>query len=368
MGKLMRRWSRSLRSVLQSIPMLRACKRAWSVFLSSLTEASSPAISPEPPTNSLNVQADEKTVVSQQWGKTAAQREKMSLMGWMDAPLVLDYYVLPTIAQGSSQGNAMLDIIEQFPIDRQGHWLSLGCGSAGQEIFYSQNKLFASMDAYDISEGAIQIARANAEAKGITNICFQVQDINKISLPPTHYDVVSMIMSLHHVSRLGYLLDQVERTLKPNGWFLVNEFIGPSQFQFSAKQMQIVNELLALLPERLAFDYVKNQVKRRYDLQPRDFWDRVDPSEAIHSDQIEAALHHRFQVVSRRNYGGTLLNPLLEHIVGNFAPEREEDVVILRLLMYIEAVLIREGCLKDNFALFVMKKKHKPFWSNLFRI
>ena len=137
----------------------------------------------------------------------------------------------------------------------------------------------------------------------------------------------------------------------------MNEYIGPSQFQFSDKQMQIVKDLLELLPKRLAFDYVHNQVKRRYIRQPRKFWDQADPSEAICSDKIEMALRRHFQVVSQRNYGGTLLNPLLEHIVANFSSQREEDITILRLLMYVEAALIREGCLSSDFSMLVMRKK-----------
>jgi hypothetical protein len=111
------------------------------------------------------------------------------------------------------------------------------------------------------------------------------------------------------------------------------------------------------LPDRLRYDYVRNQVKRSYVRQTRGYWFQVDPSEAICSDQMEAALHRYFRVVVQRNYGGTLLNPLLEHIVGNFAPENEKDVAILRLLVYLEQCLIRERVLDNNFAFFAAQRK-----------
>ena len=113
------------------------------------------------------------------------------------------------------------------------------------------------------------------------------------------------------------------------------------------------------MPERLASDYVEHRIKRSYERRPRTFWDEVDPSEAICSDRIEAAVRRHFEVVTQRNYGGTLLNPLLEHIVANFSPDREEDVTILRLLIYVETVLIREDVLGSDFAVFVMRKKNR---------
>ena len=161
-------------------------------------------------------------------------------MGWLDSPAVRAGHVLPAIARGPSTGDAWLDIVDQFHIDKQGLWLSLGCGGAGPEIAYAQHGLFVGMDAYDISPEAIHIARKNAAVQGVTNINFFVDDFDKMVLPAAHYDVVSMIMSLHHVNNLDALLRKISGTLKPDGWFLVNEYIGPSQFQFTDKQMQIV--------------------------------------------------------------------------------------------------------------------------------
>ncbi|MBP8292952.1 MAG: methyltransferase domain-containing protein [Caldilineaceae bacterium] len=299
--------------------------------------------------------ADE--VIGQCWGQAAAHRERMSQMGWLDSPLVRNAYVLPTIAQGFSSGDAWVDLVQEFQIDRQGRWLSLGCGSAGPEIFFAQAGLFASMDAYDISAGAIAIARENALARGVKNIDFRVGEFDALELPPEHYDVVSMIMSLHHARHLDALLTKIQATLRPTGWFLVNEYIGPSQLQYTDKQLQFVAELLSILPPRLAYDFTEGAVRRQYVRKPREFWNRVDPSEAICSDHIEAALHEHFDVVAQRNFGGSLLNPLLENLVANFSPDAEEDVAILRLLMYVEEVLIREGILTSDFAVFVMRKK-----------
>jgi ubiquinone/menaquinone biosynthesis C-methylase UbiE len=298
--------------------------------------------------------------VSQCWDETNVQRKTGKPLGWLDSSLIRDLYVLPAISGSGSQGDWFLDITTELNIDRDGHWLSLGCGAGGQEVFCLEQGLCSQLDAYDISEEAIRIAKERAYQKRLSNLYFHTGDISNLKLKKSQYDVIMMIMSLHHVTELNKLLPRIHQALKPNGWFLVNEYVGPSQFQYSEKQIKIVNQLLNLLPNRLRYDYIHNHIKQEYIKYPQSHWFQVDPSEAICSDRIEPALHRYFSVVVQRDYGGTLLNPLLEHIVDNFSVDQEDDVTILRLLAYIEQNLINEGVLKNNFSVFAMQRNQRP--------
>ena len=47
-----------------------------------------------------------------------------------------------------------------------------------------------------------------------------------------------------HVAKLERLLDEVERSLRPGGWLLLNEYVGPRQFQFPDAQLQIVARMI----------------------------------------------------------------------------------------------------------------------------
>lgn len=315
------------------------------------------------PTSPLEIDStsrdDEK--VSQLWDSAARQRQTYNkLMGWLDSPIVQKYYVLPAIAEGESRGNWMLDLVADFKIDRNGRWLSLGCGSGGQEMFAIEQQVCQQLDAYDISPESIAQATQTAQQRNLKNIHFHVGDFHTIPLPKHQYDVVMMGMSLHHVAELNRLLPRINQTLKQNGWFLVNEYVGPAQFQYKKKQLEIVADVLAVLPERLRYDYVQQQPKSGYVMQPREYWFQVDPSEAICSDLIESALRRYFRVRTQRNYGGPLLNLLLEHIVGNFDPEDEGDITAVRLLGYLEHRLIQERVLDNHFAIFAAQPKSGP--------
>lgn len=57
-------------------------------------------------------------------------------------------------------------------------------------------------------------------------------------------------MSLHHIRRPEYFFEEAVNALYPGGWLLMSEFVGPSQWQWSDKQLIAINTLLAALPER----------------------------------------------------------------------------------------------------------------------
>lgn len=275
----------------------------------------------------------------------------------MDSATVLVEHVSPAIAGGRSDRNWLLDLFGQFPIPRQQHWLSLGAGSIGQALWALEQGLFAGFDGFDSAAEAVAAAQQQAEKKGVGAVHLEVADPETLTLPAGRYDGALAAMVLFRVPSLDRLLAEIASSLRPGAYFLVNEYVGPSQFQLTDHQLQIVDELLALLPDRLRTDYVLGQIKEVYTRRPRAFWDAEAPREGISAEEIAPGLARHFEVVERRDYGGTILNPLLENIIGNFSAEREDDLTILRLLMYIEKVLLRESCLSSDFAVFVARKR-----------
>jgi ubiquinone/menaquinone biosynthesis C-methylase UbiE len=302
--------------------------------------------------------------VAELWGRTAAARVETPLRGWLDSPIVLSEYVQPK-QTGSATKNWLVGLVERLGIPRTGRWLSLGCGSAGTEIFASEAGLFSSLHALDASEQALVEARRAAAARGVENLSFARTDLNHVSLPSSTFDVAMMCMSLHHVKNLGGTLSAVRRALKPGGFLFLNEFVGPRQFQFTDLQLGIVRELLALLPERLRIDCTTGLPKTEYVRMPVEHWNVADPSEAIRSDEIVEQVGRLFETILRADYGGTILGLLLEHIVHNFRAEDEGDVSTIRLLARTEDLLIRHGVLASDYTLIAARKR--PGWSHRVR-
>jgi hypothetical protein len=65
-------------------------------------------------------------------------------------------------------------------------------------------------------------------------------------------------------------------------------------------------------------------------------------------------LNRYFRIVERVDYGGTILHGLLQDIIGNF---RKEDLPLLRLICYLERLLIAENVLASDHVVAVCKKK-----------
>jgi SAM-dependent methyltransferase len=281
----------------------------------------------------------ELETVARMWGEKAESRDANPVQGWLDSALVLEEIVQER-QTGSPTTNWLAGLIERLGIPPNARWLSLGCGAAGTEIWIAKLGLAGSIDARDASPAALETARRNGAAEGVSNVTFETVDLNDARLPRGEFDVVLMNMSLHHVKKLDRLLGRAAAALKPRGFFLANEFVGPRQFQFGEARLAVVRDLLAAMPDRLRDDGTPIP-KAEYQSFPVEHWNIHDPSEAVRSDGILDAVARHFEIVFRADYGGTILGLLLEHIAHNFQKERPGDVDVLRLLGRFEEILVR---------------------------
>ena len=314
-------------------------------------DSAPPGLTPDDATDLARVQ--------RVWDQSARDRASHTIQGWLDSPIVARTYVDPKVS-GAPGVPWLVAAVDRLRIPKNGRWLSLGCGIAEQEVAAGRAGVFASLLALDASDVSLGQARAAAAAAGLSNIEFDTADFNRLELAAESFDVIVMNMSLHHVRELRTVLTQIRRALKRRGYFLVNEYIGPSQFQFTDLQLRIVRELLELLPPRYRRQRTTGDVKQECVRLPVDHWNRTDPSEAIFSRRIVPEIERQFRIVERIDYGGTILHLLLEQIVQNFDAEDERDVAIVRTLAKTEDLLIRGGVLTSDFAAMAMRKRARP--------
>jgi SAM-dependent methyltransferase len=65
-------------------------------------------------------------------------------------------------------------------------------------------------------------------------------DLNFTELPPERYDFVLCHGVLHHLINIEFVLDQVNKTLKPDGLLLIYEYVGETRWQFMPQRMQFL--------------------------------------------------------------------------------------------------------------------------------
>lgn len=298
--------------------------------------------------------------VEERWGERAGVRKTQRILGWLDHPVVLQECILPKL--GIPGTNWVSILLEKHGAPSGGHWLSLGCGDGFLEMWLVEQGIAASVEGVDVSPGAVEVANRTAVESGLDGVRFRSMDLNSEPLPDGAYDVILASMSIHHIENLEEAFDNIFRALRPGGFFLANEFVGPSRMQFTNRQVELTERLLALLPSGLRRDLVASAAsgttvfKERYRVRSEAEWLEVDPSEAVRSAEITGVFSRAFEESRVYPYGGALLHLALEHIAGNFNPDDQKDRALLRVIDLMETELTAAGTLDNDFAMLVGRK------------
>jgi ubiquinone/menaquinone biosynthesis C-methylase UbiE len=240
--------------------------------------------------------------------------------------------------------------------------LSLACGTGIVDRILRERDICQSVHGVDIAEGALDEARKLAAQAGLDGMSYATLDLDRGELPDQAYDVVYAHSALHHLRELEHVLDQVRRTLRPDGVFVVCEYVGPSQFQFPGKHLELADAFLRMIPARFrkllgAGSSGLKEVASRASLAEMN---AIDPSEAIRAGEIVPLVAMRFELVHLASFGGTLLLLVLNEIAGNFEEGDPEAEAILDALILYENVLLDAGVLPSYHAYLVGRKTANP--------
>lgn len=96
--------------------------------------------------------------------------------------------------------------------------LEIGCGTGSTAITHAPK--VKHIDAADISENMLAIARQKAETAGISNVTFQQADIEEMEAGGKQYDMVLALSFLHLVTDRDAVLQKIFHMLKPGGYLV----------------------------------------------------------------------------------------------------------------------------------------------------
>ena len=244
-----------------------------------------------------------------------------------------------------------------FSNGNAGDALSLGCGAGHLDrILKRRGWTFRSFTGIDISQEAVDHARDLAEEISLAPaIQYLAADLNHDALPTRSFDFIYFFQSLHHIEALEHVLNECRRALRPGRILMVNEFVGPSRFQWTSRQIELANTLSQLMPVDLRRDLVSGGVKTEIVRPTVTQMVTYDPSEAVRSGEIERIVKASFDVFELWNWGGTLNHLVFQNIAGNFDLENAYHRSIVELLIHHKNVLIRERILPSDFKVFLAR-------------
>lgn len=284
----------------------------------------------------------EKGRVIDTWGHV---RETCS--HWYDLPLVVKHRALKAGAGYGDHVERLFSTILNDSNDLTA--LSVGFGTGQKEIRWARTGRFSRLDAFDLTDELVDEASRNARAAAV-DVNFFRADIFSLPITPGAYDMVIFEDALHHLTPLDCALEHVKALLRPGGLVVVNDFVGPSRFQWTKQQLAAADGILAGLPEKfrqLPDGTVKQRARRPSRLRMR----LLDPSEAAESSQIRSLLNKGFDVLLQTPLGGTIVYLVLDEIAQNFTTP--EGASLLEAMLTFEDALINDEDLPSDYFLVV---------------
>ena len=236
--------------------------------------------------------------------------------------------------------------------------LSICCGTGHAEIEWIKTNAFHRIDGVDLSPSRIEFAIEQAKSLRLeSKINYYVDDILNFEIINNKYDVIFAEGALHHLTPMDSIIKKLKDNLKPGGLLILNDFVGPTRFQWTKKQLKYVNELLQEVPHKYRKRWKSNTIKSKHYRPSKLSMILSDPSEAVESSQIIKTLDKYFELVEIKNLGGTLLQLFFNDIAHNFLNDNEETQRWLEFIFAWEDELMAKKEIESDFVFAVYRKK-----------
>ena len=211
------------------------------------------------------------------------------------------------------------------------HLLEIGCLDGKKPANFKTAGLAIEASGVDYAEAAILRGQEQYGAE----ISLSVMDLNEPALPAQTFDIILANGVLHHIANLEACVQNLYDALMPGGALIASDFTGPRRYAYSAREIALINEGVAMLPEpmRVPFDPAVLAPKLA-----------ADPSERITTRDIPDVIRATFDQVETIPYGGNvLMRALPPKAIEGFDPENPEHVSALEALSAFDhAVSSRE--------------------------
>lgn len=216
--------------------------------------------------------------------------------------------------------------------------LSVACGNGMKEISLVKQGIVQEFDLFEISDVRVAQGRQLAEQHGVANrVRFHLSDAFNERTQST-YDLVYWNNALHHMFDTETAVKWSRAQLRPGGVFVMDDFVGPSRFQWTDRNLQFASSVRALLPSRLLVHPTDRSraLPTRISRPNPQLLARDDPSEAADSSNILPAVRKHFPGAEIILTGGAIYHLALNDVLANL--EEGDTPLLLSILLLDEAL------------------------------
>ncbi len=220
--------------------------------------------------------------------------------------------------------------------------LTLGCGDMKGEYGLLRRFDVTEIVAYDLSEGQrTNFYERVYDPAADVEVDYRIGDAAADSLGSGEFDIVYIQQSFHHFEEVEKVAANIRMALRPDGVFLLNDYIGPPFLQRSQRQRSATRRIWRHLPPRLRTD-AGGKVWDDILIPPIE---SLPPHEAVRSDAILPSLRENFDIIDEHQFAG-LLFPLFNGFAQNYTAD---DLVFVKSMWEVDEWMIAEGAIEPNF-------------------
>lgn len=239
--------------------------------------------------------------------------------------------------------------------------LSMGCGMAFIEEHILKAGYARHITAYEMSAAAIEAAKARVAGEPYADrLDLRVGDALAADLPDANFDVVYVQAAIHHFFKIDEMFQLMHRVLKPGGLLMFDEYIGPDHHIYDDHVLAILNRIDDCLAPEYRWDSLANHRRAAVPKPSLEFMMQHDPSEGVHASRILPLTYQYFDVIDRRDYGGSVMRPFFTGILRNFDWEDAKDQTVGRLIVLIERLLVETGTIPNYQTFLVARRRPEP--------
>lgn len=301
---------------------------------------------------------DRTEIAAQYWNKVAREAAVRPFpLKWWEEPRIIRHInarVCGEPIDGFNSGfiRRLKERISGLPLRRG---VSVGCGDGRKELNYIKQGIVDKFELFEIAEERVRQGEQIYLKTGYQDcVKFSMQNPFEGSWE-ARYDLVVWDNALHHMFNVDEALQWSRAVLNPGGWLIMNDFVGPTRFQWTDRNLEYVNRIRKLLPEKYFTDPYdpSKQLARELGRHRIENMMKVDPSEAADSSNIVPALRKYFPNVDIQFTGGAIYNLALSGVLYNLASS--EDSWLLDTFLAIDDLLSELG--ENHYALAFGKKE-----------
>lgn len=290
-------------------------------------------------------------------GAKTANGKQLKIRWWQSQEVIKDVNrrVCGEPLPGFSNGlNSLLKkrYASSVPFDRA---VSVGGGTGNKEMALLRSGIIKHFDLYELSSERIDQGRKLALDQNLGDrITFHEADAFVACTEPDAYDLVHWNNSLHHMFDVDAAVLWSKTVLKPGGIFYMDDFVGQDRFQWSDEMLELCGSVRSALDDRLMVNpkhprlKLSTQIKR----PDRARLIEIDPSEAVESSKIPAAVLKHFPDADLKNTGGVIYHLVLNDVLHNL--DEKDDAMTMNLLMIIDELASKLG--ENHYAVALAQK------------